>query len=89
MKQIAFRYGFWMFLGLTGFFLLMHSLQWSENIYLLYHGANPGRYARSSCLTVSDPSFGARLSCIGDVAPKEAALSPTKSQSMLTNSKLA
>lgn len=34
MNQIAFRYGLWMFLGLTTFFLLMHIFQLSENHYL-------------------------------------------------------
>ncbi|MFN0176416.1 MAG: hypothetical protein ACKVU0_17375 [Saprospiraceae bacterium] len=34
MKQIAFRYGLWMFFSLTGFFLLMHILHLSENFYL-------------------------------------------------------
>ncbi len=34
MKQIAFRYGLWMFFGLTGFFLLMHLFRLSENYYL-------------------------------------------------------
>lgn len=34
MKQIAFRYGLWMFFGLTGFFLLMHILGLSEHYYL-------------------------------------------------------
>ncbi len=34
MKQIAFRYGLWMFFGLTGFFLLLHIFHLSENIYL-------------------------------------------------------
>lgn len=34
MKQIALRYGGWMFLGFTAFFLLMHLLQWSQNYYL-------------------------------------------------------
>lgn len=34
MKNIALRYGFWMFLGFTGFFLLMHLLNLSQNYYL-------------------------------------------------------
>lgn len=34
MKNIALRYGLWMFLGFTGFFLLMHLLQLSQNYYL-------------------------------------------------------
>lgn len=34
MKQIALRYGAWMFLGFTVFFLVMHLLQWSHNYYL-------------------------------------------------------
>lgn len=34
MKQIALRYGLWMFLGFTAFFLIMHLLQWSQNYYL-------------------------------------------------------
>lgn len=34
MKHIALRYGFWMFLGFTGFFLLMHLLDLSQNYYL-------------------------------------------------------
>ncbi|MBC7777979.1 MAG: hypothetical protein H7246_21285 [Phycisphaerae bacterium] len=40
MKQIAFRYGLWMFFSLTGFFLLMHILHLSENFYLrIFNGA--------------------------------------------------
>lgn len=40
MKEIAFRYGLWMFFGLTGFFLLMHILHLSENFYLrIFNGA--------------------------------------------------
>lgn len=34
MKEIAFRYGLWMFFSLTAFFLLMHILHLSENFYL-------------------------------------------------------
>lgn len=34
MKQIAIRYGLWMFFSLTGFFLLMHILHLSEYYYL-------------------------------------------------------
>lgn len=34
MKHIALRYGLWMFLGFTGFFLLMHLLDLSQNYYL-------------------------------------------------------
>jgi hypothetical protein len=34
MNQIAFRYGLWMFFGLTAFFLLMHIFHLSENFYL-------------------------------------------------------
>lgn len=34
MKHIAFRYGLWMFLGFTGFFLIMHLLNLSQNYYL-------------------------------------------------------
>lgn len=34
MKQIAFRYGLMMFIGFTGFFLLMHFLRLSDNYYL-------------------------------------------------------
>jgi hypothetical protein len=34
MKHIAIRYGMWMFLALTGFFLLMHVFQLSANFYL-------------------------------------------------------
>lgn len=34
MKHIALRYGLWMFLGFTGFFLLMHLLNLSQNYYL-------------------------------------------------------
>ncbi len=34
MKPIAYRYGLWMFLGLTGFFLLMHWLQLSGKVYI-------------------------------------------------------
>ncbi|MCB9306732.1 MAG: hypothetical protein H6565_09050 [Lewinellaceae bacterium] len=34
MKHIALRYGLWMFLGFTGFFLAMHMLQLSEKYYL-------------------------------------------------------
>ena len=34
MKQIALRYGGWMFLGFTAFFLIMHLLNWSQNYYL-------------------------------------------------------
>lgn len=34
MKQIALRYGGWMFLGFTAFFLTMHLLNWSQNYYL-------------------------------------------------------
>ena len=34
MKQIAFRYGLWLFFGLTGFFLLMHIFNLSGNAYL-------------------------------------------------------
>lgn len=46
MKQIALRYGIWMFLGLTGFFLLMHLLNLSENHYLrIFNGVIHG-----SCL---------------------------------------
>ncbi|MFN0214915.1 MAG: hypothetical protein ACKVT2_11720 [Saprospiraceae bacterium] len=40
MKEVAFRYGIWMFLSLTGFFLLMHLLDMSENFYLrIFNGA--------------------------------------------------
>ncbi len=40
MKQIALRYGLWMFFGLTGFFLLMHIFNLSENYYLrIFNGA--------------------------------------------------
>ncbi len=34
MKHIAIRYGLWMFLGFTVFFLAMHLLHLSENYYL-------------------------------------------------------
>lgn len=34
MKHIALRYGLWMFLGFTVFFLAMHLLRLSENYYL-------------------------------------------------------
>lgn len=34
MRHIALRYGLWMFLGFTGFFLAMHLLHLSENYYL-------------------------------------------------------
>ncbi|MDO8972057.1 MAG: hypothetical protein Q7U74_15290 [Saprospiraceae bacterium] len=40
MKQIAIRYGVWLFFGLTGFFLLMHLFQLSERFYLrIFNGA--------------------------------------------------
>ncbi len=39
MKQIAIRYGSWMFLGFTLFFLAMHLLQLSHHYYLrLFNG---------------------------------------------------
>lgn len=34
MQKIAFRYGLWMFIGFTGFFLLMHAIGLSEESYL-------------------------------------------------------
>lgn len=34
MLHIALRYGLWMFLGFTGFFLIMHLLDLSQNYYL-------------------------------------------------------
>jgi len=33
MQTIAFRYGLWMFIGFTGFFLLMHGFGLSEKSY--------------------------------------------------------
>lgn len=40
MKHIALRYGLWMFLGFTGFFLIMHLLNLSQNYYLrVFNGA--------------------------------------------------
>jgi len=34
MRNIAIKYGLWMFVGFTAFFLIMHALGYSQNYYL-------------------------------------------------------